>query len=176
MAGGGKGAQLSGQVKDHLQGLEQQLISLEQFLDQSAFRPQDGYQQQENYRFSQGIVPTELVQISHDMGLSSARLARDLGALHALMDDVVKGDQNGLPKDQAENYLAAFGVLQQNAEQQLSLWQAYAKVDQEGEVPMARWLQYWQTPERVDLEMSASPIMAAELLQKTYGNDVMEPC
>jgi ATP-dependent DNA helicase DinG len=30
---------------------------------------------------------------------------------------------------------------------------------------MARWLQYWQTPERVDLEMSASPIMAAELLQ-----------
>jgi len=164
--GGGKGAQLSGQVKDHLQGLEQQLISVEQFLDQSAFRPQDGYQQQENYRFSQGIVPTELVQISHDMGLSSARLARDLGALHALMDDVVKGDQNGLPKDQAENYLAAFGVLQQNAEQQLSLWQAYAKVDQEGEVPMARWLQYWQTPERVDLEMSASPIMAAELLQK----------
>ena len=111
-------------------------------------------------------MPTELVQISHDMGLSSARLARDLGALHALMDDVVKGDQNGLPKDQAENYLAAFGVLQQNAEQQLSLWQAYAKVDQEGEVPMARWLQYWQTPERVDLEMSASPIMAAELLQK----------
>jgi ATP-dependent DNA helicase DinG len=56
-------------------------------------------------------------------------------------------------------------VLQQNAEQQLGLWQAYAKVDQEGEVPMARWLQYWQTPERVDLEMSASPIMAAELLQ-----------
>ncbi len=164
--GGGKGAQLSGQVQDHVQGLELQLVSLEQFLDQSAFRPEDGYQQQENYRFSQGIIPSELVQICHDMGLSSARLARDLGALHEMMDDVVKGDQNGLPKDQAENYLAAFGVLQQNAEQQLGLWQAYAKVDQEGEVPMARWLQYWQTAERVDLELSASPIMAAELLQE----------
>ena len=164
--GGGQGAKLSMQAQEHVQTLEQQLVSLEQFLDQAAFRPQDGYQQQENYRFPQGIVPAELVQISHDMGLSSARLARDLGSLHSLMDDVVKGDQNGLPKDQAENYWAAFGVLQQNAEQQLGLWQAYAKVDQEGEVPMARWLQYWQTPERVDLEMSASPIMAAQLLQK----------
>jgi len=164
--GGGKGAQVSQQVQDHIQVLEQQLISLEQFLDQSAFRPEEGYQQQENYRFAQGIVPAELVQMSHDLGLGSARLARDLGALHSLMDDVVKGDQNGLPKDQAESYLAAFGVLQQNAEQQLGLWQAYAKVDREGEVPMARWLQYWQTPERVDLEISASPIMAAELLQE----------
>ena len=164
--GGGKGAQVSQQVQDHIQLLEQQLISLEQFLDQSAFRPEEGYQQQENYRFAQGIVPAELVQMSHDLGLGSARLARDLGALHSLMDDVVKGDQNGLPKDQAESYLAAFGVLQQNAEQQLGLWQAYAKVDREGEVPMARWLQYWQTPERVDLEISASPIMAAELLQE----------
>ena len=164
--GGGKGAQVSQQVQDHIQVLEQQLISLEQFLDQSAFRPEDGYQQQENFRFAQGIVPAELVQMSHDLGLGSARLARDLGALHSLMDDVVKGDQNGLPKDQAESYLAAFGVLQQNAEQQLGLWQAYAKVDREGEVPMARWLQYWQTPERVDLEISASPIMAAELLQE----------
>jgi ATP-dependent DNA helicase DinG len=164
--GGGKGAQVSQQVQDHIQVLEQQLISLEQFLDQSAFRPEDGYQQQENFRFAQGIVPAELVQMSHDLGLGSARLARDLGALHSLMDDVVKGDQNGLPKDQAESYLAAFGVLQQNAEQQLGLWQAYAKVDRAGEVPMARWLQYWQTPERVDLEISASPIMAAELLQE----------
>lgn len=164
--GGGKGAQVSQQVQDHIQVLEQQLISLEQFLDQSAFRPEEGYQQQENYRFAQGIVPAELVQMSHDLGLGSARLARDLGALHSLMDDVVKGDQNGLPKDQAESYLAAFGALQQNAEQQLGLWQAYAKVDREGEVPMARWLQYWQTPERVDLEISASPIMAAELLQE----------
>ena len=164
--GGGKGAQVSQQVQDHIQVLEQQLISSEQFLDQSAFRPEEGYQQQENYRFAQGIVPAELVQMSHDLGLGSARLARDLGALHSLMDDVVKGDQNGLPKDQAESYLAAFGVLQQNAEQQLGLWQAYAKVDREGEVPMARWLQYWQTPERVDLEISASPIMAAELLQE----------
>ena len=164
--GGGKGAQVSQQVQDHIQVLEQQLISLEQFLDQSAFRPEEGYQQQENYRFAQGIVPAELVQMSHDLGLGSARLARDLGALHSLMDDVVKGDQNGLPKDQAESYLAAFGVLQQNAEQQLGLWQAYAKVDREGEVPMARWLQYWQTPERVDLVISASPIMAAELLQE----------
>jgi ATP-dependent DNA helicase DinG len=163
--GGGKGAQLSAQVQDHVQALEQQLISLEQFLDQSAFRPQEGYQQQENYRFPQGIIPTELVQMCHDLSLTSARLGRDLSALHGLMDDVIKGDQNGLPKDQAEIYLAAFGVLQQNAEQQLGLWQAYAKVDQEGEVPMARWLQYWQTPERVDLELSASPIMAAELLR-----------
>jgi ATP-dependent DNA helicase DinG len=172
--GGGKGAQLSTQVQDHVQILEQQLIGLEQFLDQSAFRPQEGYQQQENYRFPQGIIPTELVQMCHDLSLTSARLGRDLSALHGLMDDVIKGDQNGLPKDQAETYLAAFGVLQQNAEQQLGLWQAYAKVDQEGEVPMARWLQYWQTPERVDLELSASPIMAAELLktnlwQRCYG-------
>ena len=164
--GAGKGAQLCVQIQDHVQGLETQLVTLEQFLDQSAFRPEDGYQKQETYRFSQGVVPAELVQITHDMAVSSARLARDLGALHSLMDDVVKGDQNGLPKDQAENYLAAFGVLQQNSEQQLSLFQAYAKVDKEGEVPMARWLHHWQTPERVDLEMSASPIMAADLLQE----------
>jgi len=164
--GGGRGAQLSEQVQEHVQGLEQQLIGLEQFLDQPAFSPQEGYQQQESYRFPQGVVPTELVQISHDMGLSSARLARDLGALHELMDDVVKGEQNGLAKDQAETYLAAFGMLQQNAEQQLALWQAYAQVDQPGDVPMARWLQHWQTPERVDLEISASPILAANLLQE----------
>ncbi|MDC9720443.1 MAG: ATP-dependent DNA helicase DinG [Gammaproteobacteria bacterium] len=164
--GGGRGAQISDQVQDHIQGLEQQLIGLEQFLDQPSFSPQDSYQQQENYRFPQGVVPSELVQISHDLGLSTARLARDLSALHELMDDVVKGDQNGLPKEQAESYLAAFGVLQQNAEQQLGLWQAYATVDQANEAPMARWLQHWQTPERVDLEISASPIMAAKLLQE----------
>jgi len=164
--GGGRGASLSDQVQEHVQPLEQQLIGLEQFLDQPAFSPQDGYQQQESYRFPQGVVPTELVQISHDLGLTSARLARDLGALHELMDDVVKGEQNGLAKDQAETYLAAFGLLQQNAEQQLALWQAYAKVDTAGEVPMARWLQHWQTPERVDLEISASPILAANLLQE----------
>lgn len=164
--GGGRGAQLSTQVQDHIDGLEQQLIGLEQFLDQPSFSPQDGYQQQENYRFPQGVVPPELVQISHDLGLSSARLVRDLGGLHELMDDVVKGDQNGLGKEQAENYLAAFGVLEQNAQAQLGLWQAYAKVDAPGEVPMARWLQHWQTPERVDLELSASPIMAADLLKE----------
>lgn len=164
--GGGKGAQLSTQIQEHIQGLEAQLVGLEQFLDQPVFRPEDGYQQQETYRFPNGVVPSELVQISNDMGISSSRLARDLGALHTLMDDVVKGEQNGLPKDQAENYLAAFGVLQQNAEQQLALFQAYARVDKPSEVPKARWLQHWQIPERVDLEISASPIMAAELLQE----------
>jgi len=164
--GGGHGAQLSTQVLEHLQGLETEMSNLEQLLDQSAFQPQDDYQQVSSFRFPNGVVPDALRAQATQLSLLTTRLSRDLDGLFNLVDDVVKGEQQGLDRELAETYLAVTGGWAQGAMSQGMLWQSYAHVDEPGDAPMARWIQHWQTPERVDVELASSPILANKLLQQ----------
>ncbi len=164
--GGGRGAQLSVQIQEHLQGLEQEMVSLEQLLDQPALQPQDDYQQVASYRFTNGLIPDALRAQAAQLALLTTRLSREFDALYSLLDDVAKGEQQGLERELAETYLAVTGAWAQASMAQGGLWQSYAHVDEPGEVPTARWIQHWQTPERVDVELVSSPILANKILQQ----------
>jgi ATP-dependent DNA helicase DinG len=164
--GGGHGAQLSVQIQEHLQGLETEMVSLEQLLDQDAFQPQDSYQQAASFRFPHGVVPDALKAQATSLGLLTQRLSRDLDGLYELVDKVVKEEQQGLPKEQAELYMSVFGGWANSSMGHGALWQYYAHGDEESEAPAARWIQHWQTPERMDIELAASPILANKLLQQ----------
>jgi ATP-dependent DNA helicase DinG len=164
--GGGHGARLSINIQEHLQGLDTAMVELERLLEQPAFAAQDDYQQVASMRFANGVVPDALRTQAAQLSLLTKRLIRDLDSLHEVVDEVVKGEQNGLEASLAETYFAVTGAWAQNSLSQDLLWQSYATIEETGEVPMARWLQHWQTPERVDIELASSPILANKLLQQ----------
>ncbi|MDP6191034.1 MAG: ATP-dependent DNA helicase DinG, partial [Gammaproteobacteria bacterium] len=162
--GGGQGAALGVKIQEHLQGLETAMVDMERLVEQPAFQAQDDYQQVASFRFPNGIIPEALRTQATQLSLLSKRLRRELDSLYALVEEVIKGEQQGLQRDLAETYLAVIGAWLQNSLSQDQLWQSYASVDEPGEAPMARWLQHWQTPERVDIELASSPILANKLL------------
>ncbi|MDP6969098.1 MAG: ATP-dependent DNA helicase DinG [Gammaproteobacteria bacterium] len=164
--GGGQGAGLSVNIQAHLQELEAAMVELERLLEQPAFKAQDDYQQVASFRFTNGVVPDALRTQATQLSLLTKRLIRDLDSLYEVVEGVVKGEQQGLEASLAEAYLAVTGAWAQNSLSQDLLWQSYASIDEVGEAPMARWIQHWQTPERVDIELASSPILANKLLQQ----------
>ena len=159
------GLSLCLQIQAHLPDLEQQLIGLEQLVEQLLLQSQGTNQPMTCYRFANGVVPEALRQQATSLSLLNARLESDLDKLCHLIDKINKGERQGLSRQQAETYLSLIGGWLLANEQQCHLWHAYTRIDNPGEAPMARWIQYRETPQHQDIELAASPILASKLLQ-----------
>src|SRR5690606_33002985 len=73
----------------------------------------------------------------------------------------------GLASHQAEEWYPLFGSLLSRAQGNWELWTAFTTEDPEDSPPMARWL---TLAEFGDIEVNASPILAAETLRRNLWN------
>ena len=72
----------------------------------------------------------------------------------------------GIASHQAEEWYPLFGSLLARAQGTWELWLAFTAEDPENSPPMARWLTLAESGALFDIEVNASPILAAETLRR----------
>ena len=86
-----------------------------------------------------------------------------------LLKEAMDGEgANGIASHQAEEWYPLFGSLVTRAQGNWELWTAFTAEDPEDNPPMARWLTLAESGALFDIEVNASPILAAEMLRIGY--------
>lgn len=158
--------------------LTQSLRSQQQFLfsacEQVAdFKLSEAVQGKERprHRFVGGVVPQHLRELGLESKKAYVGLIEVLTRLCDLLKKAMDGDVGpGLPNAQAEQWYPLFGGLLARAQNNGELWNAFTLEDPQERVPMARWLTLVEANGMYDIEVSASPILAAETLRRCLWN------
>ncbi|MBA1243826.1 ATP-dependent DNA helicase DinG [Pseudomonas japonica] len=137
------------------------------------FRPGEDMEGRERprHRFVGGLVPEHIREMGLELKKGFARLTDLYTRLAELLKEGMEGEVNiGIASHQAEEWYPLFGTLLARAQGSWELWVAFTAEDPEGSPPMARWLTLVEAGSLYDLEVNASPILAAEMLRRNLWN------
>lgn len=142
----------------------------EQLADFRASEDLEG-RERPRHRFAGGLVPEHLLE----MGVELKKGFAKLGDLFSRQTEILKEamDAEGAPgisSHQAEEWYPLFGSLNSRAQSNWELWAAFTTSDPEESPPMARWLTLAEAGAGYDIEVNASPILAAETLRRSLWN------
>ena len=119
------------------------------------------------HRFVGGVVPEHLVEIGTELKKGFSRLNDVFSRLTELLKEAMDGDAAvGIASHQAEEWYPLFGSLLARARGNWELWLAFCAEDPADNPPMARWLSLADSGAMFDIEVNASPILAAETLRR----------
>lgn len=153
-------------IKQHLKALETGLMSVQQLLNNNDFTHCNNDQEVVYFRFNQGQVPLQLQNLAAEMARHSDRLQRDLATLKYNLEFLLQDQSTIMAQNRITNFCSQLGMLAHTATKQQKLWHCYAHKDPVGEPPMSRWLQCRRSDDQTELELAASPILAATTLQQ----------
>ncbi|HSX72231.1 MAG TPA: DEAD/DEAH box helicase, partial [Pseudomonas sp.] len=143
----------------------------EQLADFRAGEDMEG-RERPRHRFEGGLVPEHLRELGIELKKGFAKLTdvftRLTELLKQAMDD--EGTSLGIASHQAEEWYPLFGSLLARAQGNWELWTAFTVEDPEDSPPMARWLTLADSGAAFDIEVNASPILAAETLRRNLWN------
>ena len=123
------------------------------------------------HRFVGGVVPEHLVEIGTELKKGFSRLNDVFSRLTELLKEAMDGDAAvGIVSHQAEEWYPLFGSLLARARGNWELWLAFCAEDPADNPPMARWLSLADSGAMFDIEVNASPILAAETLRRNLWN------
>lgn len=123
------------------------------------------------HRFEGGVVPEHLREIGIELKKGFARLDDLFTRLTELLKEGMDGESSiGIPSHQAEEWYPLFGSLLARAHGTWELWTAFTSEDPQDSPPMARWLTLAESGALFDIEVNASPILAAEMLRRNLWN------
>ncbi len=123
------------------------------------------------HRFVGGVVPEHLVEIGTELKKGFSRLNDVFSRLTELLKEAMDGDAAvGIASHQAEEWYPLFGSLLARARGNWELWLAFCAEDPADNPPMARWLSLADSGAMFDIEVNASPILAAETLRRNLWN------
>ena len=137
------------------------------------FKPGDDPDSRERprHRFVGGLVPAELVEMGLELKKLFGRLTDLFTRLAELLKEAMDGESGvGIASHQAEEWYPLFGSLLSRAQGNWELWGAFTAEDPEDSPPMARWLSLAESGAFFDIEVNASPILAAETLRRNLWN------
>lgn len=122
---------------------------------------------QSRYRFPQGIIPEQLLEVAQELKVMFASLCRLLDDIRSEMNKVVDEKSDcGLSREEGEQWFPVIGSLCDRAEGLHALWMFYAKVEKEGAPPNARWLMLREYDNAADISLHGSPLSAGGLLHE----------
>lgn len=123
------------------------------------------------HRFVAGVVPEHLLELASELKKGFARLNDLFTRLAEMLKQAMDGEAGvGLGSQQAEEWYPLFGSLLARAEGNWELWCAFTAEDPDDRPPMARWLSLADSGSQFDIEVNASPILAADTLRRTLWN------
>lgn len=123
------------------------------------------------HRFEAGVVPEHLIEMGIELKKGFAKLNDVFTRLTELLKEAMDGEAGvGIASHQAEEWYPLFGSLQTRAQGNWELWTAFTAEDPEESPPMARWLTLAEFGSAYDIEVNASPILAAETLRRNLWN------
>jgi ATP-dependent DNA helicase DinG len=123
------------------------------------------------HRFVGGLVPEHLREMAIELKKGFARLNDLFTRLTDLLKKAMDGEVSiGIASHQAEEWYPLFGSLLTRAQGNWELWTAFSTEDPQDNPPMARWLSLAEGATLFDIEVNASPILAAETLRRNLWN------
>ncbi|MBB3101942.1 ATP-dependent DNA helicase DinG [Azomonas macrocytogenes] len=167
-----------GRLIENVPALARDLRTQQQFMSNACeqladFRPGEDIEGRERprHRFAGGVIPEDLCELGLALKKGFAQLVdlftRIADILKEAMDDGASGP---IPSHQAEEWYPLFGSLLARAQGNWDLWTAFTLVDAAEGAPMARWLTLAESGSLQDIEVNASPILAAETLRRNLWN------
>ncbi|NBA94603.1 ATP-dependent DNA helicase DinG [Pseudomonas sp. R5(2019)] len=119
------------------------------------------------HRFVGGVVPEHIREMGIELKKGFSRLTDLFTRLTELLKEGMDGEVKiGIASHQAEEWYPLFGSLLMRAQGNWELWTAFTAEDPEDSPPMARWLTLADSGALFDIEVNASPILAAEMLRR----------
>jgi ATP-dependent DNA helicase DinG len=123
------------------------------------------------HRFAGGLVPEHLREMAIELKKGFARLNDLFTRLTDQLKKAMDGEVSiGIASHQAEEWYPLFGSLLTRAQGNWELWTAFSTEDPKDNPPMARWLSLAESGTLFDIEVNASPILAAETLRRNLWN------
>ncbi|WP_407362001.1 ATP-dependent DNA helicase DinG [Pseudomonas luteola] len=123
------------------------------------------------HRFVGGLVPADLREMGTELKKGFAQLSDLFTRLTDLLKEAMDGEKSiGIASYQAEEWYPLFGSLLARSQGNWELWTAFTLEDPTDSPPMARWLTLVESGAFHDIEVNASPILAAETLRRTLWN------
>ncbi len=142
----------------------------EQLADFKAGEDMEG-RERPRHRFVGGVVPEHLTEMGLELKKGFSRLTDLFTGLTELLKKSMDGEAAiGIASHQAEEWYPLFGSLLARAQGNWELWLAFTAEDPEESPPMARWLTLAEGGAMFDIEVNASPILAAETLRRSLWN------
>ena len=123
------------------------------------------------HRFVGGVVPEHLAELGLELKKGFSKLNDLFTGVTELLKEAMDGEGAvGIASHQAEEWYPLFGSLMARAKGNWELWLAFTAEDPEESPPMARWLTLAESGALFDIEVNASPILAAETLRRNLWN------
>ena len=142
----------------------------EQLADFKAGEDMEG-RERPRHRFIGGLVPEHLRELGLELKKGFSQLTDVFTRLTELLKEAMDGEGAvGIASHQAEEWYPLFGSLLARAQGNWELWTAFTVEDPEDSPPMARWLTLAESGALFDIEVNASPILAAETLRRNLWN------
>ncbi len=159
--------ELAREIKTHQQFM---FSACEQLADFRAGEDMEG-RERPRHRFVGGVVPEHMREMGIELKKGFARLNDLFTRLTDLLKEGMDAEISiGIPSHLAEEWYPLFGSLQSRAQGNWELWTAFTAEDPEDSPPMARWLTLAEAGAMFDIEVNASPILAAETLRRNLWN------
>ncbi len=167
-----------GRLVEQVPELARELRSQQQFMfgaceELADFRAGEDMEGRERprHRFPAGVVPEHLREMGIELKKGFAKLTDLFTRLAELLKQAMDGEAGvGIASHQAEEWYPLFGSLLSRAQGNWDLWLAFTAEDPEDSPPMARWLTLADSGALFDIEVNASPILAAETLRRNLWN------
>ncbi len=137
------------------------------------FKPGEDMEGRERprHRFVGGRVPEHLRELGLELKKGFSKLTDLFTGLTEKLKEAMDGEAAiGIASHQAEEWYPLFGSLLARAQGNWELWLAFTSEDPEDSPPMARWLTLAESGALFDIEVNASPILAAETLRRNLWN------
>ncbi len=156
-----------------LRGRQQEMVALcEQLADFRGKGKEDsGSREWSSHRFPGGLVPEPLREAGLALKKGFAGLVDSVLRVIALLKESLdEGGTGAVAAPLAEEWYPFFGGMLARAEGNQALWAAFTQQDEQEQAPLARWLTRLDSPSGLDIEVSASPILAADTLRRSLWN------
>ncbi len=143
---------------DHAWLLFEQIL---ESLDQT-----DSYDNRIQHTFELGVVPGEIQSLAATLANCFSRIALVFQGIGDELKEAMEDAGDAKRRQLAEQWFPLIGSQSKKAEANLGLWQSYAAIDPEDKAPCARWLSYNINENFTDIDLSSSPVLAADKLQQ----------
>lgn len=122
------------------------------------------------YRFEQGVVPDSLREQASRMILPTQEMVQQLLMLSDWLQEGMEGKRSDIAKPDAEAWMPVMATQLARAEAVLSVWMRYQQSDEDDKAPCARWLEFSQSGQGLDVELAACPVLASDVLARYLWN------
>ncbi|HEY7883894.1 MAG TPA: ATP-dependent DNA helicase DinG, partial [Cellvibrionaceae bacterium] len=161
------------QLPAELMTCKQQLDLLYPLLDEKIQSIEIGERERrQQYRFSGGRVPDEIIEQAQQLHQHFDRLSDLLAKMASELSEAMEDMHCPVPKVDLEANYPVLGTWQSRAEANRDLWESFAHSDDSDTVPRARWLTLVEFNGSYDIEVCSSPILAARTLEFSLWNRV----